>query len=89
MPSITHFCGDLPAKADVQGMVMHNGHNACGFCLHPGVAVKKDSKSKSVVRYVRGQNETPRTHAKYLPEDKINTNSRCQIDFLYDRGQRF
>lgn len=63
----SHVCCDLPAKADVQGMVGHAGYFACGFCMHPGVAVRKDSKSKSYVRYVdRERNEQARTHESFI-----------------------
>lgn len=67
MPVITHCCCDLPAKAEVQGMVHHAGHYACGFCFHPGISVKKDNKSKPYIRYVdRGQDEVNRTHESFL-----------------------
>lgn len=63
IPVITHVCCDLPAKCDVQGMVGHAGYFACGYCLHPGVAVKKDAKSKSYVRYIdRKKEEQLRSH---------------------------
>lgn len=67
MPLITHCCCDLPAKADVQGMTTHSGYNACGFCLNPGTLIKKNEKSKSVVRYTnRNKNEVARTHEQML-----------------------
>lgn len=67
MPVITHCCCDLPAKSDVQGMTNHNGYNACGFCLHPGVPIKKDSKAKAVVRYIKlEKSDDSRTHAGVL-----------------------
>lgn len=67
MPVITHVCCDLPAKVDVQGMVGHAGYFACGYCLHPGVAVKKDAKSKSYVRYVdRKKEEQLRSHESII-----------------------
>lgn len=73
-PVITHGCFDLPAKADIQEMMGHAGHFACGFCFHPGVAVKKDTKSKSYVRYIdRGKDEKLRTH-----EDMIETYSKLK-----------
>lgn len=55
MPIILSCCCDLPAKADVQGMVGHSGHFACSFCLHPGISVAGDKKS--VIRYVEGSNK--------------------------------
>lgn len=67
MPKITHCCCDLPAKADVQGTVGHAGHYACGFCMHPGLIVKKSEKSKPYVRYInRKKNENPRTHGSMI-----------------------
>lgn len=33
---VTHASLDLPAKADVQNTVHHNGYYACMFCYHPG-----------------------------------------------------
>lgn len=67
MPIITHCCCDLPAKADVQGTTTHNGYYACGFCLHPGKPIKKDAKSKAVVRYTnRNKTEVLRTHEQML-----------------------
>lgn len=67
MPIITHCCCDLPAKSEVQGMTTHNRYNACGYCLHPGVPIKKDVKAKSVVRYVKSEKiETLRTHERML-----------------------
>lgn len=67
MPVITHVCCDLPAKADVQGMIGHAGHYACGFCFHPGISLKKDNKGKSYVRYIdRGSDEIHRTHTSMV-----------------------
>lgn len=54
MPVILSCCCDLPAKADVQGMVGHSGHYGCGFCLHPGISVAGDKKA--VIRYIEGSN---------------------------------
>lgn len=65
MPLITHFCGDLPAKIDVQEMISYVGYNACGYCSHPGISVKANTKSS--VRYIRRKNGDPlRTHEKIL-----------------------
>lgn len=56
MPTITHICCDLPAKAKVQSFIGHSGYHACSYCLHPGVSIKtatKDqSKQRSYVRYI-------------------------------------
>lgn len=74
MPVITHCCCDLPAKAEVQGMTGHNGYHACGYCLHPGVAIKKDMKAKSVVRYVKTEKSVNlRSH-----EEMVNTYGRLK-----------
>lgn len=40
MPIIISASCDLPAKADVQGLIGHSGRFACGYCLNPGVAIK-------------------------------------------------
>lgn len=61
MPLITSCTADLPAKADVQEMIGHNGYFGCGYCLHPGQPIKKDKKSKAVVRFV-AKNCPMRTH---------------------------
>lgn len=67
MPIISHCCCDLPAKVDVQGMISYNGYNSCGYCLHPGISVKQNGSSTSVVRYIkRKQNEKSRTHTQML-----------------------
>lgn len=78
MPIITHCSCDLPAKAEVQGMVGHAGYYACGFCLHPGIAVKKSKQSKSYVRYVnRKRSERPRTHESMVQiYDKLTASSK-------------
>lgn len=49
------LCGscDMPAKADLQGMVGHSGKFACSFCYHPGVSIKCDGDKKAVIRYVK------------------------------------
>lgn len=52
LPLITSCTADLPAKAEVQGMKGHCGHYGCGYCLHEGDLVKKDKKSKAVVRFI-------------------------------------
>lgn len=52
MPIITMFTADMPAKSEVQGLKGHAGYNSCPYCLHPGILVKKDAKSKAVVRYM-------------------------------------
>lgn len=61
LPLIISCTADLPAKAEIQGMIGHNGHFGCGYCLHPGVLIKKNSASKSVVRFVARENQA-RTH---------------------------
>lgn len=65
IPLILQCCCDLPAKADVQGMINSNGYRSCGYCLHPGQSIK--SGSSSFVRYV--QQKIPsalRTHQNML-----------------------
>lgn len=81
MPIITHCTCDLPAKADVQGMVGHAGHYACGFCMHPGVAVKKNKESKSYVRYTdRKRTEHLRTHERTIQTYERLTASSKSIE---------
>lgn len=67
LPFITHCCCDLPAKAIVQGMLQYNGQSACGYCHHPGVAIKNKQKTSTVYRYInRGCEERPRSHIEML-----------------------
>lgn len=54
MPIILGACCDLPAKAELQSMIGHSGHFACGYCLHPGIAIKTNDDKKSVIRYTKG-----------------------------------
>lgn len=65
MPIITSFTADLPAKADVLGMVGHCGYFACSYCTHPGNLIKKDRKTKAVVRFV-AKKYPSRTHGDIL-----------------------
>lgn len=70
LPLITNCTADLPAKAAVQGMVSHNGHFACGYCMHEGDKIKKNKHSKAVIRYTRTKPHTQqclnRTHTGIL-----------------------
>lgn len=67
LPLILQCCCDLPAKAEVQGMLNHNGYQACGYCLHSGVSIKSKSNSVSVVRYIKQQKVSElRTHQSML-----------------------
>lgn len=67
IPFIMQCCCDLPAKAEVQGMVNHNGYYSCGYCLHPGESIKSKKNSKSFVRYVHQKNPSElRTHHSML-----------------------
>lgn len=78
---ITHCCCDLPAKVDVQGMTGHSGYSACGYCLHPGISIKKNEKTKPYVRYVnRGEVEVFRTHESILAAYKKLKKSPLAID---------
>lgn len=72
LPLINSCTADLPAKADVQGMIGHCGHFGCGFCLHPGDLIKKNSTSKSVVRFV-AKDSIDRTNS-----DTLNTYVRLK-----------
>lgn len=63
MPLIIACCCDLPAKADVQCMIGHSGHYGCGYCEHPGIAVKPEKKRKAVENYIStSTNYKIRTH---------------------------
>lgn len=65
LPFILQCCCDLPAKAEVQGMLNFNAYQSCGYCLHPGVSIK--SKTSSVVRYIKEKaNSSLRTHQSML-----------------------
>lgn len=67
MPLIMSACCDLPAKADVQEMKGHGGYYSCGYCFHPGVAIKPAKNEKSVVRYIKRAKDDPlRTHKAFL-----------------------
>lgn len=67
LPFILQCCCDLPAKAEVQGMLNHNGYQSCGYCLHAGVSIKSKKNSVSVVRYVQQQKPPElRTHQSML-----------------------
>lgn len=53
----------MPAKAEVQQMVGHNGYYGCGYGVHPGHLVKAHGSAKSVVRFIQTKNVIPnRTH---------------------------
>lgn len=67
LPLIISCTADLPAKADIQSMVGHSGYFGCGYCYHKGELIKKNYKSKSVVRYV-SRDSLLRTHS-----DTLNT----------------
>lgn len=65
MPLILSCCCDLPAKADLQGLIGHSGYFGCGFCFHPGISVA--GEKKSVIRYVQSTiNYEIRTHSSMI-----------------------
>lgn len=73
LPVITSLSADLPAKAEVQGMVGHSGYFGCGYCLQKGDAIKKNNKSKAVVRFI-SKDSSIRTHEKIINTyDKLRT----------------
>lgn len=72
LPVITSLSADLPAKAEVQGMVGHSGYFGCGYCLQKGDPIKKDSRSKAVVRFI-SKTSPIRTH-----EDIINAYAKLK-----------
>lgn len=66
LPLITQCIADLPAKAEIQEMINHNGYNACGYCFHPGISVK-GRKGRKTVRYTRIDGILKlRTHQDFL-----------------------
>lgn len=67
IPLVMQCCCDLPAKAEVQSMVNHNGYYSCGYCIHPGKSIKASNSSNSYVRYVRQNIPSElRTHESML-----------------------
>lgn len=52
LPVITSCSADLPAIAEVQGMVGHSGYFGCRYCLIKGDPIRKNSISKAVIRFV-------------------------------------
>lgn len=65
LPLITSCTADLPAKAEVQGMIGHGGYFGCGYCLHTGDLIKKNKNSKAVIRFV-AKDYSIRTHKDTL-----------------------
>lgn len=65
MPTILGVSCDLPAKAQLQGMIGHSGKFACGYCVHPGTAIKANDDKKSVIRYTKGDHQL-RTHNEII-----------------------
>lgn len=67
LPVITHCICDLPAKSEVQGIQGPIGYYACGYCMHPGILVQEDIRSKKYVRYIsRAKDDPIRTHNDLL-----------------------
>lgn len=62
LPLIFQCNVDLPAKAEVQCLISYNGRFGCGYCLHPGNAVKERKGTKSVIRFIKKENVSMRTH---------------------------
>lgn len=75
---VSAFLGvfDLPARADVQGMVGPVGKYGCPFCHHPGVPIKNLS-GKTTIRYIhtstphklRNHSETIKFSQRILAKD--------------------
>lgn len=66
LPIISQCNVDLPAKADVQGFIGHNGYFGCGYCKHPGESIKASIGAKAVVRFIKKENISLRTHKDIL-----------------------
>lgn len=72
LPFINFCTADLPAKADLQGLIGHCGRYGCGYCLHAGDLIKKNKASKAVVCFIA--KESPlRTH-----RDNLDTYSKLK-----------
>lgn len=65
MPFIFSSCCDLPAKADLLGMVTHSGKFSCSYCFNEGRSVKVENKKTSVIRYLKG-NYNLRSHEDFI-----------------------
>lgn len=68
---------DIPAKANVLGMVGHMGRFACSYCLHPGSSIKCVGDKKSVIRYTKSvKSNEMRTHEHFIDTyGRLNTDS--------------
>lgn len=81
MPLLLGACCDIPATEHLRGTAGYAGHFACGYCVHPGVSIKRDENSKPYVRYVKGSYEN-RTHGDFIAaydQLKFNADSLCGI----------
>lgn len=59
-PYITHCVVDLPAKNKLQGIKLYCGHNACTYCLHPGIPIRSRAvPERKYIRYVAQQTPSP------------------------------
>lgn len=65
MPLIIGACCDIPATEHLRETAGFAGHFACGYCVHPGISVKRDAKSKPYIRYVKGEHKN-RTHNDFI-----------------------
>lgn len=52
LPVIMLCSCDLPARADMQNFIGHNGKFACPYCYHPGLSVNNKLRG-STIRYVK------------------------------------
>lgn len=67
IPLLLQCVCDLPAKAELQGMLNHNGYHSCGYCFHLGQSIKGIKNSQTYVRYVREKKQSvSRTHKSML-----------------------
>lgn len=65
MPLLLGACCDIPATEHLRETAGYAGHFGCGYCLHPGLSIKRDEDSKPYVRYVKGSYEN-RTHGTFI-----------------------
>lgn len=81
LPLIFQCNVDLPAKAEVQCLISYNGRFGCGYCQHPGNAVKERKGTKSVIRFIKKENVSMRTHFNMIEAYKaFNPKSKTLLN---------
>lgn len=62
--SILLFAADLPARAEIQNFIGHNGKYGFLFCYHPGVPIKNLSRKSTTIRFIHQNEIKLRTHGE-------------------------